>query len=276
MKNRRLLIVLLVALGAGLAAAYLSLDYLRQQATPLIAATPKARVVVAARPLPLGHEIVAEDLKTIDWPGATVPEGYFEAPEQVIGRGVITPVAMNEPVLKPKVADKEAGGGLPIVIPPGMRAVSVRVDEVISVAGFVVPRTRVDVIVTLPLPGNSSERRTQFVQRLQDLMVLTAAQTTQPTPDGKPQTVSVMTFLVTPAQAELLILASREGQIQLALRNTLDSDTIQTSGVLSNAILGAPPRSAPRRRARASAPTQESTSSVIEVYKGGARTLIRH
>ncbi len=277
MKNRRLLIVLLVALVAGLSAAYLSLDYLRQQATPLIAATPKTQVVVAARPMPLGHQIVEEDVKTVEFPGGTVPEGYFSSTDQVVGRGVITPVAMNEPLLAPKVADKAAGGGLPIVIPEGMRAVSVRVDEVIAVAGFVLPGTRTDVIVTLPEPGGGKDNRTQFVQRLQDLIVLAAGQTVQKTPDGKAQVVSVMTFLVTPAQAELLIIAAKQGQIQLALRNTLDTDTIETNGARSNAILGPTQSSSPRRRTRAAAaPTPEPAPSVIEVYKGGTRTLIRH
>ncbi len=277
MKNRRLLIVLLVALVAGLSAAYLSLDYLRQQATPLIASTPKTQVVVAARPLPVGHEVVGEDVKTVDWPGSTLPEGYFSSPDQVVGRGIITSVAMNEPLLAPKVADKAAGGGLPIVIPEGMRAVSVRVDEVIAVAGFVLPGTRADVIVSIPDPNSSELQRTQFVQRLQDLIVLAAGQTIQKTPDGKPQTVGVMTFLVTPAQAELLILAAKQGQIQLALRNTLDTDTIETSGARSNAILGPVQGSAPRRRTRtATTTTPEPAPSVIEVYKGGTRTLIRH
>ncbi len=277
MRRRRLLIVLLVALTAGLAAAYLSLDYLRQQATPLIAATPKTQAVVATRPLAVGHQLTAEDVKVIDWPGGSLPEGYFGSVDEVVGRGVITPVSMNEPLLAGKVADKEAGGGLPIVIPEGMRAVSVRVDEVITVAGFVVPQTRVDVIVTLP---EGEDQRTQFVQKLENVTVLTAGQIIQRSPDGTPQKVSVMTFLVSPPQAELLIMAAKVGQIQLALRNTLDTDTIRTDGAHKGSILGpggAPRNSVARARAAARAPSESATlPGIIEVYKGGTKTLIRH
>lgn len=280
MRRRRLLIVLLVALAAGLAAAYLSLNYLRQQATPLIASTPKAQIVVAAKPMVIGHIITSDDVKLVDWPGGDVPQGYFTSTEQVIGHGVITPLVLNEPVLAAKVAAKDSGGGLPIVIPEGMRAVSVRVDEVITVAGFVLPQERVDVIVTIPQGGKN--KLTQFVQRLENVEVLTAGQITQRSPDGTPHQVSVMTFLVTPDQAELLIAAQKEGQIQLALRNTLDTTSIVTQGTRSDAILS-PASGGPGRRSavatRAAArPAAESQglSGVIEVYKGGKRTLIRH
>ena len=263
MRSRRLFIVMALALLSGLAAAWLALNYLRQPESPIRTADPVAtEVVVAARDLSLGTVLTAEDVKLADWPGALLPEGYSASVEEVLGRGVITNVVLNEPLISRKMAVKEAGGGLPIVIPEGMRAVSVRVDDVISIAGFVVPGTRVDVMVTL----DQAEPVTKLI--LQMIPVLTSGQVVEQGINGEPIQVTVITLLVTPEQAEDLVLAATRGRIQLALRNTLDVDSVDTQGARLNSLVPAQRvvrrSSAPRRATPpAAAPTRQ-----IEVWRG--------
>jgi pilus assembly protein CpaB len=278
MRKIRPWLLLLLALISGGAAAYLALRYLRQQATPLMAAEPRrGEVALAIRDLPVGHVLSKEDIKVISWPGDVMPEGFISSTEAAIGRGVITPLRMNEPLLETKLASKDAGGGLPLAVNEGLRALSVRVDEVISVAGFVVPGTRVDVLLTMPGPGG--EPTTKVI--LQNVQALAAGQSVEKDKDGKPQTVSVITVLVTPDQAETLALASNQGKIQLALRNTLDTTRIVTDGARAGSLLGARPApvagSRPNRGPRppVADPTPRSAETVIEGYNGGVRTLLK-
>lgn len=275
MRRVRLWVVLVLALSSGGLAGYLAFSYIRQKATPLIAAEPRRnRIAVAARDLEVGSIIRAEDVRVIDWPGDALPPGYASSASEVVGRGVITPVKVNEPLLASKLADKEAGGGLPIVIPEGMRALSVRVDEVIAVAGFVGPGTRVDVLLTFN-PGGEGNEVSRIL--LQNVPVLARGQQIQTDPEGKPQVVSVVTLLVTPEQAELLTLAASQGRIQLALRNTLDTDSADTEGARIASLLGRPiPRPRPPGRVvSVGRPQTAPDSLIVETYKGGARTLIK-
>ena len=267
MRSRRLFIVMALALLSGLAAAWLALNYLRQPESPISTAPSTTdEVVVASRDLQLGTVLTAEDVKLIDWPGEAVPEGYSSSVEEVLGRGVITNVSMNEPLISSKIAVKEAGGGLPIVIPEGSRGVSVRVDDVISIAGFVLPGTRVDVLVTLDQGSNQDNAVTKVI--LQNIQVLTSGQVVEQNINGEPIQVTVITLLVTPEQAEQLVLAATRGRIQLALRNTLDLDSITTEGARINSLVPAQTvaRRAPVRRAtpRPAAPSGQT----IEVYRG--------
>lgn len=282
MKRKRLLIVLALALVTGSVAGYLALSYLAARTRPLVAQSNKGQVAVAARDLPVGSILRTEDIRVIDWPGDAVPAGYATSSAEIVGRGVITPLKTNEPVLASNLADKEAGGGLPIVIPEGMRGLSVKVDEVIGVAGFVLPNTRVDVLLTMTLPGQNADAITRIL--LQNVEVLTAGQTIQRDAEGKPITVNVVTLLVTPAQAETLALAAGRGEIQLALRNGLDMDTVRTSGVRQANLLGGVPATrsqvvravtvAPTRRAPArSTGSNTGNGNVVETYRGGVRTL---
>lgn len=266
MRSRRLIIVLVLALISGLLAGWLALRLLRQpnQSTIRTATAAPTEVVVAARDLPLGRVLTAEDVKLAAWPSETLPVGYSTTVEEVLGRGLITPVTLNEPLLSGKMALKEAGGGLPIVITEGMRAVSVRVNEVIQVAGFVMPGTHVDVFVTIdPPPGRSGGPITQLV--LENVTVLTANQVTQTAPNGEPTTATVVTMLVTPDDAEKLIFAANKGSIQLGLRNTLDLDSVTTEGVqIQDLIPGGAQRAAPRR----TVPTVRRSNTGIEIYRG--------
>jgi pilus assembly protein CpaB len=266
MRSRRLFIVMALALLSGLAAAWLALNYLRQPESPIRTVEPTStEVVVAARDLSLGTVLTAEDVKLVGWPGGLLPEGYSSSVEEVLGRGVIYNVVLNEPLISSKIAVKEAGGGLPIVIPEGMRGVSVRVDDVISIAGFVVPGTRVDVMVTLD-QGSQSNPVTKIV--LQNIPVLTSGQVIEQTVNGEPIQVTVLTMLVTPEDAEELVLAATRGRIQLALRNTLDVDSVTTQGARLNSLIPAQRvtrrSSAPRR----ATPPPAQLTRQIEVWRG--------
>lgn len=265
MRSRRLIIVLVLALVSGLLAGWLALQIIgnRSDRGPAVQ-TASAEIVVAARDLPLGRVLTAEDVKVIGWPGNVIPENASTTVEEVLGRGVITPVTMNEPLLAGKMAVKEAGGGLPIVISEGMRAVSVRVNEVIQVAGFVMPGTHVDVFVTIDPPeGQSGGPITKLV--LENVTVLTANQIIQTAANGEPTSATVVTMLVTPDDAEKLIHAANKGQIQLGLRNTLDMDSAETDGVQVRDLLPQIQRSAPVRR---TVPTTQRTNAGIEIWRG--------
>lgn len=270
-RKRRKWMALVMALVSGGTAGYLAMNYLGDRTTtPAVAGAPGTTpVVVAAQQLQLGSVVGPADVKVVDWPASNVPSGYATSVEQVVGRGVIQPVSINEPMLAGKLAAKEEGGGLSIVIPEGMRGVSVKVDEVIGVAGFVLPGTRVDVMVTINPENEAEEATTRVI--LQNVQVLTAGQMIQRTPEGEPQTVTVITLLVTPEQAEELTLAATEGRIHLALRNTLDMAEVETDGVKAGQLVKTvePVKAAPRVR-RSGAPRRSGTT--IVTFNGTERS----
>jgi pilus assembly protein CpaB len=272
MKNARVWITLSGGLASGLLAGYLALVYVSEEPAPLKAEELKGtQIVVAGRDLPTGTILTREDLEIIDWPSGNLPDGFFSQPGEVVGRGVIGEVRRNEPLLAEKLALKEAGGGLPITIPAGFRAVSVEVDEVIGVAGFTLPGTLVDVLATV-MPGtNRSETVTRII--LQKIRVLTADQSYQTDPEGDPVLVTVVTLLVKPQEAEVLTLAATEGKIQLALRNTLDVDSVSTMGMRINTLVQIPQK--PVALEGQSAPARPPEDTVVESYKGGSRTLVK-
>ena len=280
MRRMRLWIVLLLALTSGGLAALLALRYLRQQSSPLARREAQAgKIVLAARPLTVGTTIQEADVKVIDWPGGVMPVGFLASAKEAVGRGVITPIAENEPLLAAKLSSKDAGAGLQVAIRDGMRALSVRVDEVVGVAGFVLPGTRVDVLITMN--PNPQLNRPEAISRtiLQNIQVLASGQVTQPDKDGKPIKVSVVTLLLTPDQAELLTLAAQEGRVQMALRNTLDTVAIRTTGASVRELSGVAPLAAaaslPRQvvRSRAAVEAPRDPRVIVEGYKGGERTL---
>jgi pilus assembly protein CpaB len=175
----------------------------------------------------------------------------------VLERPVISPIQADEPVVEARVAIKGSGVGLGPLIPPGMRAISVRVNDVVGVAGFVLPGMRVDVLVT-GKPPNRGDTETQTV--LQNITVLSAGQTTQTDGKSQPIVTPVVTLLVSPAEAESLTLSNIEGRIQLVLRNSTDQATVPTSGRRLHDLYGAPPpevppaKAAPPKVHRAAAP----------------------
>jgi len=266
--------MLIGATASGLLAAYVALVYVSKEPAPLEAATaPAQSIVVAARDLPAGSIIQREDVETVAWPGSAVPEGFSRQAGEVVGRGVIMEVKKNEPLLQSKLADKDAGGGLPITIPEGMRAVSVEVDKVIGVAGFVLPGTRVDVLATV-MPGNNRTLTTTRII-LQNIRALAADQKYQEDTEGKPQYVTVVTLLVTPQQAEAVTLASTEGKIQLALRNTLDLKDVDTRGLRITSLVSGAVGSSHQAKSSSRPARPVHPERVIESYEGGSRTLLK-
>ncbi len=267
MRRRRILIALALAVVSGIAAAYLALGYLRRAnlvPTPAVASSGTP-VAVAARDLAMGTVLDPADVEIIDWPSTKVPLSYASSVDDVVGHGLITAVSTGEPLLTTKLASKEAGGGLPIVIPEGMRAVSVKVDEVIGVAGFVLPGTRVDVLVTLSPSSEPGAAATRVI--LQKVQTLAAGQTIQRDRDGTPQTVTVITLLVTPDQAQKLTLAATKGRIQLALRNTLDMEEVDTTAIRVGNLIQQADRPVVKKTGRRRVRPQ------VEVYNGAKRSV---
>ena len=236
MARMRVFMVFVLAITAGGALAFGTYNYMQHLPARSVS-IPTRPVVVAATDLDIGAELRREDIRIIDWPANAVPANAIGDPKDVIGRGLVLPVIENEPFLPMKLASKEAGAGLPPVIPPGLRAVSVRVNEVIGVAGYVLPGTRVDVVATVSPSGQGSDMTSKVI--LTNVQVLAAGtKIDRETDKNKPIPVSVVTLLVNPEEAERLTLASTEGKIQLALRNPLDKTIPQTPGVRPSALFG--------------------------------------
>jgi pilus assembly protein CpaB len=234
---------------------------------------PTIPVVVTARAVPLGTRLQAGDLRVVNWPAAQPVQGMFNKIDDVVNRAVITSLVENEPLLEGKLAPREGGAGLSATIPTGMRAVSVSVNDVIGVAGFVVPGTIVDVLVTGSM-GSGNVTRTI----LENVRVLAAGQKVEQDREGKPQTVPVITLLVSPEDANELTLASTQGRIQLALRNTLDSARVDPAPVLQTSLFGGPPapaaQSATARKTRAPEKPKAAPPAVgynVEVIRGSKK-----
>ena len=245
--NRRLLTILLIAFVIAGFCAWL---VYRLVGVRLAASRPMAtaRLVAAAKDIPLGAVITQADLTTITIAG-TAPKGAILKPEDAVGRGVISEIFQGEPILESRLAGVGSGGGLAPTIPQGMRACAVRVDEVVGVAGFVIPGSRVDVLVSgnPPGPGGNTEG-VQTQTLLQNIQVLSAGTDIQKDAEGKPQQVQVVNLLVTPEQAETLSLASNSLKIQLVLRNPLDTQMAKVPPTaMSNIFTPTAPAPAPRR-----------------------------
>jgi pilus assembly protein CpaB len=274
----RIFAVLAIAVLAGGGLAYGTYNFLQNQPVRQVN-TPTQAVVVAAADLQLGAELKKDDLQVVLFPAGKTPEGTFAKPEEIIGRGLIVPIVKNEPILKAKLASKEAGFGLPPVIPEGMRAVSVRVNEVVGVAGYVLPGNRVDVVATASPTDARADTTSKVV--LSNVQVLTAGTRMEQNGDqSKPVQVTVVTLLVYPEQAERLALASTEGKIQLAHRNPLDQGAPVTPGIKTSGLMGtvaAPVRqSAGASRPRAAQPVTQSVPApaalpTVEMIRGDKR-----
>ena len=204
-------------------------------------------VVVAVNDLQVGARVEDRDVRVVKAPGSLVPPNFFRAKSQVVGRGVVLPIQRGEFLLQNKLAAENAGAGLPALIPPGMRAVSVRVNEVVAVAGFVVPGTHVDVLLT-GNPTGSPEAQTTTV--LKNVAVIASGQKLERSSTGEAQTTPVITLLVSPDDAQKLTLASSQGHIQLALRNPVDTRKEEVEPARANGLYqGVPAPPTPKAKA---------------------------
>jgi len=270
MNRNRLLLIGFIALALG---AFVSLVVYRNLQSRTSSKTPPGEeIVVAADDLQVGSKIDDKDVRLVRFPSGELPAGCFHQKTKVVGRGVVLPIAKGEFVLPNKLAAENAGAGLPSLIPPGMRAVSVRVNDTTSVSGFVQPGTRVDVLLT-GNPQGSSEQQTTTV--LENVAVIATGQRLERNSAGEPQSAPVVTLLVSPDDAERLTLATTQGHIQLALRNPLDTKQEDVAAVKSNSLyknVSEPtPAAAPRSRAKhvvVQAPPPVPAAYTVEVYKG--------
>jgi pilus assembly protein CpaB len=256
--NKRFVGVLIFAFVVASVASLMLYRLLLNRPQSAKAAQTTVQLVLATRDIEIGTVLKEEDVKLTDWPSA-VPAGAAAKTQEIVGRGVIAPIFAREPIIETRLAPKGAGGGLAAMIPPGMRAVAIRVNEVVGVAGFVVPGMRVDVLISGSKPGGDSGVGTLTRTLLQNLEVLSAGQDFKKDTEGKPIQVQVVNLLVTPQQAEELSLASAQTTIQLVLRNPLDHDVAKTPGTAVGLLFGGPrPKAddapAPRQRAPRTGP----------------------
>lgn len=268
MNRNRLMVGLAVALlVAFVLAAYVYSAFKKVQVSANTPALKMTNIVVAATPLKLGTRLDKSMLKTMPWPSTSKPEGMFSDPMEVANRAVITNISENEPILAEKLASTDSGAGLSATIPEGMRAVSVSVNDVVGVAGFVTPGTMVDILVTgstVGVGGGGNGTVTRTI--LENIKVLAAGQKMDVDREGKPENVPVITLLVTPEDAGKLTMASTQGKIQLALRNTVDTKATNPAPVLQSALFagGAPaPEAAPVREAHSRCHAQRCSAAAL-------------
>jgi len=278
--DRRFLTVLAMSIVLALVVSAVFYQMSARAARPAAKPVALRDLVTASQPLPVGSTVKREELKLVKVPVELFPRGGFSKVEEVIDRPVVSNILLDEPVLEGRLAARGSGLGLAPIIPPGMRAVSVRVNEVVGVAGFVLPGMRVDVLVT-GRPPNYNGTITSTV--LQNIVVLSAGQVLQPESRGQAINAPVVTLLVTPEQAETLTLAGNEGRIQLVLRNGSDQTSAQTPGREIAELFGlhrtkpeAAERPAPRTRPVSVSPPVSPPPAApdeVVVIRGNQRTV---
>jgi pilus assembly protein CpaB len=236
MITRRLTSAFIIALVvSGVFTFWLSQRFTKQpKAAP---PPPKSQYVAAAANMEAGQAIRADNLRMVDWPAAMPLAGAFSNPQALVGRIVLYPLAAGEPILERQLSSPGSGNGITVKIPDGMRAISLRSDEIVGVAGFLLPGTHVDVLVTLN-PGNAPDPVTFTV--LQDAQVLATGEKTEPDPEGKPTVATVVTLLVKPEDAERVDLASNQGKIHFVLRNGVDREEYKGPPVMLSQLSGIP------------------------------------
>jgi len=230
-------------------------------------------IVAAVNDLPSGATLTAKDVALVDWPTNLSLAGSFDKIDDVVGKPLLYPVVTREPILKRDLGVEGSGIGISGKIPTGMRATAVKSNEIVGVAGFLYPGSRVDVMVTYTPPGGGSSPVTQTV--LQNVEVLTAGQTIEPDPQGKPETVNVVTLLVSPEDSQKLQLASSQGVIQFVLRSGVDQKNVdlhpthldQLSSDKPPAPPAVPGKRMPKKMAEVSKPVY-----IMEVIQGTKRT----
>lgn len=227
MKQRLVFVVLFALVVSGAASAVLYRLISTQLAASKVAASSK--VVVATHNLAGGDLIKDVDVRIADWNGP-VPAGTITKTEDALNRGVLEPIYQGEPLVENRVSKPGAGAGLASMIPPGMRAVAIRVNDVVAVSGFAAAGSHVDVLIAGNPPNGNQAVGTVTKTLLQNVEILSAGATIQKDAEGKPVSVPTINLLLTPAQAEIMSLASNEARIQLVLRNPTDKEEAKPPG----------------------------------------------
>lgn len=257
MQNRRGLIFLGLAIAMGIAAAWFT-QQLVSEGAPGEAALETTPVVVLRADVPVATSLTKEYLTTAEWPVAHVPQGALRDEDQAVGRVVRRPVAAGEPVLEMALFETGTSGGLPAVIESGHRAVSVKVDNVIGLAGFVSPGARVDVMATIRRVDRDRALPYSKVI-LQNIRVLAVDQKLEEARAGDPELVNVVTLEVDPIEAEHLIYAAHEGRLQLAMRTPGDDEEVATRSVGVVDVLG---------ETKVQRPTTRRAGTAVQVLNG--------
>ena len=268
--QRRVVLVVAFAVVMGLLASLLVYRVATQAARP---AEEHEKIVVASASMAMAEAVKAEHVKLVDWPKRLVPTGALRDLAKAVGRIVRSSIVAGEPVLEAKLAPAGQGGILPILVPANFRGVTIKVDDAVRESGFILPGSRVDILVSMPRSPGSQERFAKVI--LQDVQVLAAGQTVEMR-DNKPVTVTNVTLALTPGQAERLALAQVEGKLTLAMRGLGDSQIVHTNGVDARILLGgdapAPPSDRPPRPRPDAAPAVRPVPSedyTITIWKGG-------
>lgn len=281
MKNMRSVAMLIIALLAGLAAVVLAAKWIQQQNQGT-----GNRIAVATLDIQLGSRLSPQMFQMVDWPSGSMPAGAFTDDKALSERVVKTTVIRGEPILESKLAPVGSRGGLSAVVEGGKRAITVRVNDVVGVAGFALPGNYVDIMVNTQEEGAKTNDKDRAISKivLEHILVLAVAQEAG-RDETKPKVVNAVTLEVTPEQAEKLDLARSVGTLSLVLRNQTDLDPTRTVGVTKDLLLArvsaAPPPPAaqpapvtvrkpvvPRRKAT---PVATSSECVV-VIRGGTKT----
>lgn len=235
MRNKRFFVVLGCALMFGLVAAFAVSRYLMSAS---VYAKSLNSVVVAKVDIPIGAKIIPEQLMVVQFPRESIPDGTFDNPQKLVGRVAVQNIAAREPLTDSRLAPEGSAAGLSAVIPEGYRAMTVKVDDVVGISGFIQPGTLVDVVVVIDPEEGMGEKGPVSKIVLQNIKVLANGQNIdKPKDDREANSVKAVTLQVTPDQAEKLALASTEGKLQLVMRNSIDQDDEQTNGVDKRTLL---------------------------------------
>lgn len=235
MRNKRFFIVLAGALLFGLLAAFSVSRYLSSAQAYTKSLN---RVAVAKVAIPVGTKIIPEQIMVVQFPRESTPDGAFDSPDKLVGRVAVTNIAAREPVTEARLAPEGTAGGLSAAIPEGYRAMTVKVDDVVGISGFIMPDTLVDVVVVIDPEEKSDVQGPISKIVLQNIKVLANGQNIdKPEDERAANSVKAVTLLVTPEQAEKLALASSEGKLQLVMRNSIDQGDEQTTGITKRTLL---------------------------------------
>ncbi|MGH9486116.1 MAG: Flp pilus assembly protein CpaB [Terriglobales bacterium] len=276
MKRRRLMGLAVVALALA-ALVSLTVDKLAgRHPAAQAAAVRTVPVVAAAAAMSVGQQMKAGDLTILQVPPKALPAHVYSSITELAGRVLTSAVVPNQVIVGEMVARPGAGVGLPPLIPPGMRAVSVKVNDVVSVAGFAVPGTHVDVLLTGNPNSNANPADMTTVTLLKNVQVLTAGQQLEQNQNGKPEKVAVITLLVTPTGAEKLAMADGYGRLQLALRNPLDVKKDKTEPLRNGSLYSMPSaRRYVRRRAARRRAAPDPPAWTVDVIRGASQQVVK-
>ena len=280
MRNPKAVVMLVFSVIIGLGATILAAGWISQQAS-----VPSTKVVVAAADIQLGSRLSSQMLKTVDWPAGSIPAGATTKAETLEDRVVKTSVLRGEPILEAKLAPVGTKGGLSAVIPEGKRAMTVRVNDVIGVAGFALPGNYVDIVINTQLDGAGGAGKQISKIVLENILVLAVAQEAN-RDETKPRVVNAVTLELTPEQAEKLDLARSVGTLSLVLRNQIDKDGVETRGIMKPQLLAGdkvepqPEKKEPKLvravavKKKPAVVTVVATKDTVEVIKGVVKTKV--